>query len=278
MTLSLTTNMRKKFSGVPFPLPIDVATAGAAHSALNACTITQRLWISISSFRQNNWTWISAMNILTTVLFNKIGCFVTISFISFKSTLNKTFKIQSKEMCNLTKLCFSICLFLLRRLFFIPFHPSQISGQTELKFFWFLLVKWDLEQSEVSVYLFPKTGLGSCSLRQCGGDCCKFAMTIRINKTKWMTAAIPSSVSNFSLTGTDFKWLLLWLRNEDAVKPLATACRSHKFLFVRLDCPGRTTLCFIFICEYLQLPASLLSSLCNGALCVFCLVLWFPWL
>lgn len=41
MTLSLTTNMRKRCSGVLFPLPIDTATAGATHSALNACTITQ---------------------------------------------------------------------------------------------------------------------------------------------------------------------------------------------------------------------------------------------
>lgn len=147
-------------------------------------------------------------------------------------------------MCNLTKLCFSISLFVLRRLHFIPLNPSHSSGQTELKFFWFLLVKWDLEESEVSVYLFPKTGLRSRSPRECGGDCCKFAMTIRINKIKWMTAAIPSSVSNFSLTGADLKWLLLWLRNEGAVKALATACRNHKFLFMRLGCPGGNSLLY----------------------------------
>lgn len=69
-------------------------------------------------------------------------------------------------MWNLAKLWFSICLFLSGRLFFIPLHPAQTSGQTELKFFWFLLAKWDLEQSKVSVYLFPKTGLGSHSPRE----------------------------------------------------------------------------------------------------------------
>lgn len=74
---------KKRFSGVPFRLPIDIMTAGAAHLALNARTITQRLWISISSSRQRNWTWISAMNILTTVLLYKIGCFLTIFIYSF---------------------------------------------------------------------------------------------------------------------------------------------------------------------------------------------------
>ena len=271
MTLSLTANMRKGFSGVPFPLPVNSVAPGAAQPALNTCTITQKLWISVSSFRRKNWTWFSAINILTTFVFKKTGCFLTISFISFKSTHNKTFKIQSKKACKLTKLCFSVCLF------FIPLRPSQISGQTELNFFWFLLVKGDLQQSEVSVYLFPETGLGYCSLRECGGDCCKFAMTIRINKIKWTTAAINGSVGNFSLTEVNWKWLSLWLRNEGSVKLLATACRSHKFLFIRLGCPDGTTFCFIFICKYLKLPAPLLSSLCNGALCVLCLVLWFPW-
>lgn len=55
-------------------------------------------------------------------------------------------------------------------------------------------------------------------------------MTIRINKIKWMTTAIPSSVSYFTFIGAYMK--LLWLRNEGAVKSLATARRNHKFLLL----------------------------------------------
>lgn len=147
--------------------------------------------------------------------------------------------------------------------------PCQISGQTELKFFWFLFVKWDLK------YLFHETNLGSCNLGECGGGCCKFPMKITINKISKMTAAIHSSGSNFSWTGADLEGLF-WLRNEGAVKALANACRNHKFLFMRLDCLGGATLYSIFICQYLKLL--FISSVCNGGLCVLCLVLWFSWL
>lgn len=109
-----------------------------------------------------------------------------------------------------------------------------------------------------AVYLFPKTDLRSCNLRECGGEYCKFVVTIRINKVYRMTTAIPSSESNLSLTGADLEGLF-WLRNEGAGKPLATACRNLKFLFRKLDCPGGATLWFIFICQYLKLPVYLFS-------------------